>query len=303
MAGQRGVGAFHAAYSSDRFESFEPDSTRIGQGRTIAICEGISTIKALNDQFLMFSHDREARAMSLAFLLLIGLVSPTLDEDWVELAGSNGLKAWKTPTGQWADVGSVALDPKNPRLIATESGMGILVNGKLGRTNNLYSKEEYGDVECHIEFMVPKGSNAGVKFEGLYEVQIYDSYGVKKPSASDCGGVYPRAELLPTYHHIDEGYPPKVNACKPPGEWQTLDVTFLAPKFDASGKKTSDAKFVKVVLNGETVQENLSIPCPTGHAWTKKEIAKGPLFLQADHGPVAFRSVKVRRLESGETKK
>ena len=234
--------------------------------------------------------------MPLAFLFLICLSQSPSDEGWVELAGASGLKAWKTPTGLWTDASSVKIDPLNPKLLTSETGTGILVNGKLGRTSNLLSKEDYGDVECHIEFMIPKGSNAGVKFEGLYEIQIYDSFAVKIPKASDCGGVYPRAELLPTYHHIDKGYPPKVNACKAPGEWQTLDVTFLSPRFNASGKKTENAKFVKVLLNGEVVQEDLSVPCPTGHAWTQPEIPKGPIFLQADHGPVAFRSVKVRPL-------
>ncbi|MFO0910648.1 MAG: hypothetical protein U0794_20260 [Isosphaeraceae bacterium] len=53
------------------------------------------------------------------------------------------------------------------------------------------------------------------KLQEVYEIQIFDSYGVKTLTASHCGGVYPRAELLPRYHHIDEGYPPRANACKP----------------------------------------------------------------------------------------
>src|SRR5262249_20932445 len=104
----------------------------------------------------------------------------------------------------------------------------------------------------------------------------------------------PRAELKPKYHHIDDGIAPKKNACKAPGEWQTLDMIFLAPRFDESGKKTANAKFVKVVLNGETVHENVEVEYPTGHAWHDKEMAKGPLLLQADHGPVAFRNLRVR---------
>lgn len=241
--------------------------------------------------------------MRLAPLLLMLLAAPVLADEpgWVELAGPNGLKAWKTPTGDWADVGAVRMDSDNPKRIASDPGSGILVNGKTGRTTNLFSKDDYGDIEAHIEFLIPKGSNAGVKFEGLYEIQIFDSYGVKNPKASDCGGVYPRAELLPKYHYLDEGYPPKVNACKPPGEWQTLDIIFLAPKFDSGGKKIKNARFVKVLLNGQVVQEDLDVPTPTGHAYTKKEIPTGPLFLQADHGPVAFRSVKVRPLDAKET--
>ncbi len=76
---------------------------------------------------------------------------------------------------------------------------------------------------------MPKGSNSGVKLHGHYEIQIADSWGHDKPTASDCGGIYPRAELLPKYHHIDDGYPPRVNATKTPGEWQTLDIASRPP--------------------------------------------------------------------------
>jgi hypothetical protein len=127
-------------------------------------------------------------------------------------------------------------------------------------------------------------------------VQIFDSFGVKEPKGDGCGGIYPRAELLPKYHHIDDGYPPRVNACRPPGEWQTLDVVFRAPRFDKAGKKVANARFDKVVLNGQTVHEELEVPTPTGHAYIRKEVPTGSILLQADHGPVAFRKIRVRRL-------
>ncbi len=90
--------------------------------------------------------------------------------------------------------------------------------------------------------------------------------------------------------------PPRVNAARPFGEWQTLDVVFHAPRFDADGKKTADARFVKVVLNGQVIHEDVAVKTPTGHAWRNKEVARGPILLQADHGPVAFRKIRVRAL-------
>lgn len=238
----------------------------------------------------------------VSFLIAIALFpAPDDPKGWTELAGPNGLKAWKAPTGDWAEVGSVKIDPANEKRLASEAGSGLIVNGKLGRTFNLVSREEFGDVEMHVEFLIPKGSNAGVKLHGQYEIQILDSFGKATPAATDCGGIYPRAELLPTYRYLDKGYPPKVNACKPAGEWQTLDITFRSPRFGADGKKTQDAEFVKVLLNGQVVQEDQKVPCPTGHAWKNKESARGPVLLQADHGPVAFRSVKVRPLDGGDS--
>ncbi len=224
-------------------------------------------------------------------LALLATPARAADQESTELTA---LDAWKAPTGAWAEVGAVTLAPRNPRRLATEAGDGVLYNGPTGRTGNLLSKRDFGDVEAHFEFLVPKGSNSGVKFQGLYEVQIFDSWGKPNADASDCGGIYPRAELLPNYHHIDDGFPPRQNACKPPGEWQTLDVTFCAPRFDASGKKVANARFLKVVLNGKVVQEDVDVPSPTGHAWRDREVAAGPLLLQADHGPVAFRNIRVR---------
>jgi hypothetical protein len=220
----------------------------------------------------------------------------------MELTQGQGLDAWKAPTGDWLIAGEASLHPDNPKLLASKPGKGVIVNGSKGRTHDLFTKQNYGDIEAHIEFFIAKGSNSGVKFEGLYEVQIYDSHGVKNLTGSDCGGIYPRAELLPRYHHIDKGFAPRTNAAKPAGEWQTMNVIFQTPRFDADGKKTAHARFVKVVLNGEVIHENLEVPFPTGHAWKNKEIPTGPLQLQADHGPVAFRNVRVRAYHGGQKK-
>jgi hypothetical protein len=186
------------------------------------------------------------------------------------------------------------MDAKNPKMLMANPGRGVLVNGPKGRTRNLLSKQKFGDIEAHLEFLIPQRSNSGVKFEGLYEIQISDSHGVQHPKAMDCGGIYPRAELEPQYHYLDEGVPPRVNAARPAGDWQTLNVLFQAPRFDAAGKKTANARFVKVVLNGQLIHENVEVKTPTGHAWREREMPTGPLLLQADHGPVAFRNVRVR---------
>lgn len=216
---------------------------------------------------------------------------------WQELsAGEMALKNFTAPTGAWLLAESVGLHADNPRqLAAAKPGLGVLLNGPKGSAPNLLTARNYTDSEAHVEFLIPKGSNSGVKFLGLYEIQIVDSAGVKELTGDHCGGIYPRAEEQPKYHHIDKGTPPKVNACKPAGEWQTLDVVFQAPRFDADGKKTANARFVKVVLNDRLIHENVEVLYPTGAAWRlKKEVASGPLLLQGDHGPVAFRNVKVK---------
>jgi Domain of Unknown Function (DUF1080) len=88
-----------------------------------------------------------------------------------------------------------------------------------------------------------------------------------------------------------------VNACKAPGEWQTYDVTFRAPRYNAAGEKTHNGVFEKVIQNGQVVQENVEVTGPTRGSNFEKEAPTGPIMLQGDHGPVAFRNMKITPLE------
>jgi hypothetical protein len=216
-----------------------------------------------------------------------------LGQEWTVL--SDGLDAWQGPTGAWTVAGDAHLDPNHERQLVAEPGQGALVNAK-SKTNDLVSKQKWGDVELELEFMIPTRSNSGVKLQGLYEIQIVDSAKVKKATAHHCGGIYPRAELRPRYHHIDDGIAPRSNAAKPPGQWQSLRIVFRAPRFDDQGEKTANARFDQVVLNGTVIHKDVELLYPTGHAWHRQEKPVGPLLLQADHGPVAFRNVRVRPL-------
>lgn len=244
---------------------------------------------------------RRLSSLALTCLLLALPATRGAEEaKWITLSGPEGLKAWKGPTDDWMLAAGVELDPKNPKKLVAKPGEEILVNSPKGRAHDLVTKQSFGDIEAHVEFLIPKGSNSGVKFEGHYEIQIFDSHGKEKLKGDDCGGIYPRAELKPNYHHIDDGIPPRTNACRPAGEWQTLDVVFQTPRFDAAGKKTANARFVKVTLNGTVIHEDVEVPSPTGHAWHNKEVPTGPLLLQGDHGAVAFRHVRVRPYVAGK---
>jgi hypothetical protein len=156
-----------------------------------------------------------------------------------------------------------------------------LVNDKKTSGIDIYTEEKFGDCTINLEVMVPKGSNSGVYVMGEYEVQILDSYGKKDDQVGpgDIGGLYGAAK-------------PSKNAAKAPGEWQKLEIVFQAPKFEGD-KKISNAKFVKVVLNGVTIHENVEIKGSTPSALTGKEAATGPLMFQGDHGPVAFRKIEI----------
>jgi hypothetical protein len=238
------------------------------------------------------------KSLALLCLLVCAATKPPGDEGWIDLTGEEGFAAWRGPSEQWYRTKEVAIKPGKPRELAGQaSGGPILVNGPTGRTRNLVTRQKFRDVELHCEFLISERSNSGVKFIGHYEIQLLDSFGksVHQLTGSDCGGVYPRGEALPSYHTIDRGTPPRINACKKAGEWQSLDIIFRAPRFGADGTKTENARFIKVVLNDQVIHENVDLKYPTGSAWRKsKEVAEGPILLQGDHGPVAFRHVRVR---------
>lgn len=233
----------------------------------------------------------------LALVCTLWLLASPLPADegaWTVLVGDKADKVWKESLGGWLYAGGVAVDEKNPRRLTTTPGTGVFVNGKTGRERDLTTRASYGDLEVELEFFMPRGSNSGIKFHSVYEIQLCDSYKKKTLTGSDCGGIYPRAEMKPVYHSIDKGIPPTTNACKAPGQWQKLHVLFLAPRFDADGKKTANARIVRARLNDVVIHEDVELKWPTGHNWRKAEVARAPLLVQGDHGPVAFRNFRVR---------
>ena len=214
---------------------------------------------------------------------------------WTNLLPGPGMKGWKKPTGDWQMVGKAGQDPKDPKKVAVEPGAGVIFNGPKGRTRNLFTADAFGDLAAHIEFLVPKDSNSGVYFMGRYEIQVFDSFGKKGAYPGiECGGIYQRWDRSrPKGQRGFEGHSPRVNASRPPGRWQTFDVLFRAPRFDDSGKKVADARFVKVVHNGRLVHEDVELSGPTRGAAFGDEKPTGPIMLQGDHGPVAYRNIAV----------
>lgn len=147
------------------------------------------------------------------------------------------------------------------------------------------TKQAFGDFTLHAEFRTPfkpeaRGQgrgNSGVYLQDRYECQVLDSFGLKGED-NEAGGLYKISQ-------------PRLNMCFPPLSWQTYDIDFTAPRFDAAGKKTQNAK-VTVRLNGVVVQEDVELPKPTGGG--RPETAEpGPIQLQGHGNPVFFRNIWV----------
>jgi hypothetical protein len=247
------------------------------------------------------NHTRRRVSSLLACALSLCLLVPAFaaaaegEADKAAAGGAalfNGkdLTGWKTrdekAKDKWKVASKVGIDASDPKkLVGTGEGGGegaALVLEQSGHGADLISEKSFGDCEVHVEVMYPKGSNSGIYLMGQYEIQVLDSAGTtqEKLRPGDLGGIYNTKA-------------PSENAAKPAGEWQTFHIVFRAPRFEG-GKKTENAKFVKVVLNGKTIHENVEAPKPTGSELPGGEKPQGPLMFQGDHGPVAFRKVRVR---------
>ncbi len=225
------------------------------------------------------------------FLCTVIMATPVGAETGEQLLpAGEALAAWQSAAG-WREVGQVTLDPENPRRFKVEEGTGVIVSE--GKAKYLLTKQAYRDVEVHAEFVIPQQSNSGLYFCGSHEVQVFDSFG-KEPQypGISCGGIYPEWVRGANVR----GHSPRVNVSRPAGEWQTFDVIYRAPRFDADGKKIANARFEKVVHNGTLVLEDVEIFGTTRSGLPEKPI--GPLRIQGDHGPVAYRNIWIRKLET-----
>jgi hypothetical protein len=210
----------------------------------------------------------------------------------IELFNGRDLSGWRSPKGTWSAVESLQIDPANSKAFIAQPGKGVMLNSAGEHTVDALTELEFGDCKLHVEFCVPKGSNSGIYLMGRYEVQILDSFGKDRVTFGDCGGIYERA----VGNKGAGGRAPNVNASKPAGEWQTFDITFRAPRFDAGGQKTANAKFIEVKLNDQIVHTNVEVEGPTRSAKFNDEKPRGPLMLQGDHGPVAFRNLQIQEV-------
>lgn len=203
---------------------------------------------------------------------------PPPPSDAVVLFDGTSLDAWEHPDGRapsWT----------------LEAGAYFAV--KPG-TGPLRTKQGFGEVQLHLEWMVPPSvegegqdrGNSGVYLMGTYEVQILDSH--ENPTYAD-------GQAAAIYGQ----YPPLVNATRPQGEWQSYDIVFRRPHFDDEGALVAPARMT-IYHNGVLVQDHVELTGPT--AWKERppyeaHAARLPLRLQ-DHGhPIRFRNVWLRELE------
>ena len=167
-----------------------------------------------------------------------------------------------------------------------QEGVMLAVRGQ----GPVISKQEFGDIQLHLEFATPstpQGSgqgrgNSGVYLQARYEVQILDSFENETYPNGQCGAIYGQ-------------HPPLRNACRKPGEWQSYDIVFRGARFDENANKTDEATLT-VFHNGVLIQDHSTVSGTTTAAMQAEGPTRGPLYLQ-DHGnPVRYRNIWIREL-------
>jgi hypothetical protein len=198
--------------------------------------------------------------------------------DAIVLLGGNGLVEWLS------EKDTLKMSP-------WEVNADSSVTVKPG-AGGMRTRRVFGDCQLHLEFRTPpivKGEgqgrgNSGVFLQGRYEVQVLDNFGNRTYSNGQAGSIYKQSI-------------PLVNACRKPGEWQTYDIIFTAPRFNRDGIRTSPG-YVTVIHNGVLVQNHTEIKGTTEYIGLPKNDAhgRGPIHLQ-DHGDlVSYRNIWIREL-------
>lgn len=239
-----------------------------------------------------------ARWYSLGCVFALSFYCPSYGQN--KLNDLADLGAFNAPGKNWIIAGDVNADLKKENKFSTAPGSGVLITIPGKGASDILTTEEFGDVKVELDFMTSVHANSGIYLQGRYEMQLRDDWGELRPTQNSTGAIYPRwNESLPEEQRAYDGHAPRLNVSKSPGTWQHLEISFQAPRFDASGTKIANARISLLKLNGVVIQQNLELNGPTRGSIGNNEVAKGPLRLQGDHGAVAFRKIIITPIEAG----
>jgi hypothetical protein len=205
------------------------------------------------------------------------------------------LGVFESPSSNWHIAGDVSADLNTANKLVWTSGTGVLVNQlEQGLQAHDILFFPHNDLDLELDYMMAKGSNSGIYLQGRYEIQLLDSWTNLTTKAGDNGGIYERwDDSKPDGQKGYDGHAARQNATRAPGLWQHIKISFQAPRFNESGKKIENARILRVELNGVLLHENVELNGPTRGPLVNDEVATGPLRFQGDHGPVAFRNIRL----------
>ena len=195
-----------------------------------------------------------------------------------------------TPQKGWSKASKVEANDKN-LIVKADGEATFFTNAALPKkAGYLSTVGQFGDCTVEAEFMIPKGSNSGIYLMGRYEIQILDSHGKDKVGYGDMGGVYRRWDNRRKPPDSKES--PQNQRRQSAGSGSKWLSSFVLPAKE-DGTLLEKPRFVSVHLNGKLVQENVTLNGHTRSAQRTGWAAKDHIFIQGDHGPIAFRKFKV----------
>lgn len=240
----------------------------------------------------MNSYSKTKLLCAVIFCIMICSAVRTRAQVYMMLKDLSG---FQSPSSNWHIAGDVSADLNTANKLVWTSGTGILVNQpEQGVQAHDILFFPHGDLDLELDYMMAKGSNSGIYLQGRYEIQLIDSWGNLTTKAGDNGGIYERwNDSKPDGQKGYDGHAPRQNATRAPGLWQHIKISFQAPRFNESGQKIENARILRVELNGVVLHENVELNGPTRGPLVNDEVASGPLRFQGDHGPVAFRNIRL----------
>lgn len=225
--------------------------------------------------------------------LLLVLSSFASALEWEETFKTH--KGWTTSTG-------VDADGKNIKTQNTGKPSFFTNATSPKKAGYLQTIKKFGDCTVEAEFLIPQDSNSGIYLMGRYEIQILDSHGKETLGYGDMGGLYRRWDNNRNPKGFN-GIPPLINAANPAGEWQKMIIKFRAPRLAKNGQILEYPRFISVHLNDQLVQKNIIAKGPTRSAQRAGWASKDYIFIQGDHGPIAFRKFKITPEDFSKIKK
>jgi hypothetical protein len=199
-------------------------------------------------------------------LVVVARAQPVLPAEPVPLSS---LSAFKPGATGWSVAGDLAGDPRTTSTVEAVAGTGVLIAAR--DASPLLTGWDHGDLQLDLEFLLLVGTEPQLLLQGRYALPLSAAGWSRR------------------------GTPAGAAAVRAPGLWQRLRVDFKAPRFDASGAKTSPAMLTQVVVNGFVVARGVELAAPDAGALAPIESAAGPLALVSSGSPVAIRSINVKR--------
>ncbi len=204
------------------------------------------------------------------------------DQGWLRMCYSDAFQMWEGASWKLVDVD---LDAADPTKLALREGVGALVNTD---SAPFQTKLEFGDMRLRVDFLLPKDGRAALRLGGRYDLILAATPDERTTNLASCGAIAAGPGFA--------GRAPDNPCFRGPGEWHGLDLTYRAPRFDAAGKKTANARVVRALVDDVLLHEEVELPGPSAGA-PADELPLGALSFRALSGAIALNAIRVKPTE------